>query len=136
MSGLKDVTLLGHSKGGNLVLNYMQRNGKYVKNAVTIDALWKHSGAMFFARGMKPILDDTGHPFYANTSANNVNIYNSADWVNSGAEGYYNGDVVNLRVDESENYHSTKGWLASYTFYREFNVALDHGARGWLVRGR
>ena len=118
VSGLEDATLIGHSKGGNLVLNYMQRNGKYVRNAVIIDAIWEDSVSLGLARAMPPVLDDTGHPCYENRSANIVNIYNSEDWVNSYAEGYYTGNVRNLRVDESENPHSTKGWLASYTLSR------------------
>lgn len=118
LSGLQNVTLIGHSKGGNLVLNYMQRNGKYVRNAVIIDAIWEDSVSMGFARAMPPILDDTGHPCYESASVIIVNIFNSEDWVNSFEEGYHTGNVRNLRVDESENPHSTKGWLASYTLSR------------------
>jgi pimeloyl-ACP methyl ester carboxylesterase len=118
LSELEDVTLIGHSKGGNLVLNYMQRNGKYVRNAVIIDAIWEDSVSMGFARAMPPVLDDTGHPCYENASANIVNIYNSEDWVNSFEEGYHTGNVRNLRVTEPENPHSTKGWLAPYALYR------------------
>ena len=118
LSELEDVTLIGHSKGGNLVLNYMQRNGKHIRNAVIIDAIWEDSVAMGFARAMPPILDDTGHACYESASANIVNIYNSEDWVNSYSEGYNTGNVRNLRVDESENPHSTKGWLAPYTLSR------------------
>jgi predicted alpha/beta hydrolase family esterase len=117
VSELEDVTLIGHSKGGNLVLNYMQRNGKYVRNAVIIDAIWEDSVSMGFARAMPPVLDDTGHPCYERVSTNIVNIYNSEDWVNSYAEGYHTGSVKNLRVDESENPHSTKGWLAPYALH-------------------
>jgi pimeloyl-ACP methyl ester carboxylesterase len=117
LSGLQDVTLIGHSKGGNLVLNYMQRNGKHVRNAVIIDAIWEDPVSMGIARAMPPVMDDTGHPCYENTSANIVNIYNSEDWVNGYEEGYHTGNVRNLRVDEAEDPHSTKGWLASYTLH-------------------
>jgi len=117
LSALQDVTLIGHSKGGNLVLNYMQRNGEYVRNAVIIDAIWEDSVAMRLARAMPPVLDDRGQPCHENRSANIANIYNSEDWVNSYEEGYHSGNVRNLRVDESQHPHSTKGWLASYTLH-------------------
>jgi pimeloyl-ACP methyl ester carboxylesterase len=138
--GLKDVTLIGHSKGGNLVINYMQRNGKYVKNAVIIDAVWKDS-ALGLARAMGPIMHETAeHPLFEDMPANIVNIFNIHDPVNSGEEGWYVGDVVNLMVDEAKltERHSTKGWLAWHTLYKEFNVEFDHGSkhRGHGTRGR
>jgi len=137
LKSLQDITLIGHSKGGNLVLNYMQRNGKHVKNAVIVDAVWKAPVIRNRARAMEPIMDETGHPFFEDTPANIINIYNVNDPVNTGEKGYYNGDVVNLKVDESGgDFHSTKGWLASYTLYMKLNVTFDHGARGWWVRGR
>ena len=135
LAGLHDVTLIGHSKGGNLVLNYMQRNGRFVKNAVMVDALWEGS-VMGLVGAMAPITDNRGHPFFQDTPASLVNLYNVRDWVNSRGRGYYTGDIVNLRVDQSERPHSTKGELASYVLYMQLNVAFDHGARGWWVRGR
>jgi hypothetical protein len=134
LTGLKDVTLIGHSKGGNLVINYMQRNGKYVKNAVIIDAIWKLPVVRGAVRAMGPIMHETAeHPLFEDTPANIVNIFNIHDPVNSGEEGWYVGDVVNLMVDEAKltERHSHKGWLATHTLYTEFNVTGDRGARGW-----
>jgi RHS repeat-associated protein len=128
MAGMQDITLVGHSKGGNLALNYLQHLSGRVKpkNAVIIDAprplAWVWGSGSKFAWGS-----------VVGSGVNTVNIFNSVDPVNGGLiMGYIRGatNYVALEVGAVDSWlvHSTKGYLADKVLNEDLKVQYDHGA--------
>jgi RHS repeat-associated protein len=132
MAGMKDITLIGHSKGGNLVLNYVQKmaEGGYTqpKNAVLVDALLQPA-VIPLVGGMSPEKGFLWHPTVAGSSAKVVNLYNPLDPVNDFWAGtvWAAENVVALSLDV----HSTKPNWADRVLNDELQVQFDHGASRW-----
>jgi hypothetical protein len=138
MKGMRDITLVGHSKGGNLVLNFVQDLNRFSwgggaerpKNAVLIDApTWQTSA--FLANG-KPTL-----PIVVENGVHVVNIYNAYDPINGFILGHTFGatnhlDVgvdINARHDRLWPFfaHSRKDRWANIVLHWELQVQYDHG---------
>jgi len=143
--GMKDVTLVGHSKGGNvieaLLQRYMAENAFSaltgiqisrfrVKNAVLIDSPTNYPCEFIY--GMSGI---TPHAIYAPwTGVNVVAIYNrldifaGVDYI-AGARNYYvttigtQGNIFQRLADV----HDVKPWMAGPVF-EALNVSMDEHA--------
>ena len=143
LEGLKDITLLGFSKGGNLVLNFLQHidefpwdeaNIQRPKNAVLIDAL-SNKGAIqqtgSFVHGMQPRRSffGLGEPTVSGCGVNVVNIYNPFDIVSAYLGGSIHGAAWNLRdFGLGAGFHSHKGLAAWDVLVVELRVQWDHGS--------
>ena len=131
MAGMQDITLIGHSKGGNLVLNHVRSldgRSSQVKNVVLIDALSSNDWLLPVARGSWAGRNVTG------TDVNAVNIYNPADIVNSFALGFVRGatnysQTVGQQVragdPEGKRIHSHKNHLAEQVLRVDLRVQFD-----------
>ena len=132
MAGMKDITLIGHSKGGNLVLNYVQKmaEGGYTqpKNAALVDALLQPELIPLFG-GMSPEKGFLGRPTVAGSGAKVVNLYNPLDPVNDSSAGTVWGaeNILALSLDV----HSTKPSWANSVLNDGLQVQFDHGASRW-----
>jgi len=139
MKGMRDITLVGHSKGGNLVLNFIQDlNGfswgggaERPKNAVLIDApTWQFN--LDLLANAKPTL-----PIVSVNGVNVVNIYNLYDPINGGVLGPVFGATNHLDVSVEVNgpldvipplfAHSRKNQWANTVLHGDLQVQYDHG---------
>jgi len=143
---LKDITLMGHSKGGNLVLSFLQRLNEFdwnksmgfeqPKNAILVDALTNPVFTIFtglFVHGENFCWDwDSwgGRPSVAGSPVNIINIYNAFDPVNTGYKGSVKGAWNKLVWEPWPlwDIHSTKGHLAEEVLIEMLQVQWDRGA--------
>ncbi len=134
MQGLKDITLIGHSKGGNLVLNYLKSvgAGDSVKNAVIIEApkwtfmLWPGQpysslGGLHAAIPM------------VSSGVRVVNISNPFDVAATGGWGEWGiwGAINHLDFElfgSGFAPHSIKAHWADYVLHTDLQVQYDQGA--------
>jgi hypothetical protein len=139
MKGMRDITLVGHSKGGNLVLNFVRDLGNYAwgggverpKNAVIIDAPKTTIDVVLLSRSKLT------WPSVAGSGVNTVNIYNPFDPVNAGPYGYVWGATNHLDLGVDVNRwrdylwplwaHSNKSRWANIVLHRDLQVQYDHG---------
>lgn len=135
MKGMKDITLVGHSKGGNLVYNYMAASTRKhaIKNAVTLEAPITNYMAFYGAAyvglrqgiGFNPSLFDT--KFVTLTS-----IYDPVTMTGNGPLGNTlvgatnNYDVKNARDPHAA--HRSTVW-ANHTLMVNLNITRDHNTR-------
>jgi hypothetical protein len=143
MKGMRDITLVGHSKGGNLVLNFVRDLGNYAwgggverpKNAVIIDAPKTAIDIVLLSRSKLT------WPSVAGSGVNTVNIYNAFDPVNAGPYGYVQGAINHMTIFPSVEdiagaplphpifwFHSHKSNWAERVLFADLQVACDHGA--------
>ncbi len=132
MRGMVDITVIGHSKGANLVLNYVQQHSsdKNLKNAVFIDApssLWNPLRAISGSRSTSREVPTEG--------PNVVNIYHAFDSVNNWAFGSVKNATNHLdttmTVSEARSggFHSRKGHWATHVLTVDLKVQGDVRAR-------
>jgi hypothetical protein len=140
MEGMEDITLVGHSKGGNLILNYLQNmtseqaERQSIKNAVTIDALTAGIVLGGITRS-KPMEGAS----VTGSGVRTISIYNYLDPANSYGWGYVGGaeniGVTRPGFGETLLFHSYKGDMAKYIM-NKLNVRYDHGGAGPLRIGK
>ncbi len=135
MQGMEDITLVGHSKGGNLVLNYLQdpEDASILKNAVIIDAPSNPADPTLIEY-LKCKVTYRGIPWATSMMVKVVNIYNTLDPANHYGGGAVAGAWENLGVTEGgwppTEVHSLKGKYADQVLNSILQVAADRGARG------
>jgi len=133
MAGMKDITLVGHSKGGNLVLNYVQQMAErgYVqpKNAVLVDALLQPALINYGPYGGMAPEREWGYATVTGKDATVLNLYNPLDPAND----FKAGIVVGAKNIEalSLDVHSVKPTFAGRVLNGELGVQYDHGASKW-----
>ena len=141
LQGLKDITLLGHSKGGNLVLNFLQHIDEFFwgngfqrpKNAVLIDALTnkgfiKQTGSLIHGMQPRRRFFGLGEPTVSGCGVNVINIYNAFDPVNGWVRGSVHGAWNHRVFEPGLGFHSHKGSMAETVLVKELQVQWDHGA--------
>jgi len=132
MGTMMDITLVGYSKGANLVLNYLQNLSGRVrpKNAVLIDApvvdfVW--------LSGSKLAL-----PSVVGSGVHTVNLFNPIDPINYGLLGFVCGaaNIPALNVGDKPVFiHGIKGQWAKSVLNNVLLVGFDRGAREELYTG-
>jgi hypothetical protein len=125
MDGMEDITLVGHSKGGNLVTSYVQSGkGPRPKNAVIIDSPISPN-IIGFGAGADALM-----PSVIGSGVRTVNIFNYWDPVNGGPTGFIFGaeNYLVFRMFEDTFVHGIKGYLANEVI-SSLNVMYDHGNR-------
>jgi RHS repeat-associated protein len=130
LAGMEDITIIGHSKGGNAVLTYLKdpRFNRNIKNAILLDIPTRKSPIVGWLSGSKLLLN----PDVPSNGPNVVNVYHQYDPVNNFGGGAIEG-AINHRDTTSywdpREWHNKKHNYAMVALTVNLNIVGDANAR-------
>ena len=131
MKGMKDITLLGYSKGANVVLHYANYNdvSEEILNIISLNApqtdfFWLAASNSKFIDRVKPSSE---------RSFTVTNIYNPYDSVNSYGNGYVENALNVSYIRQGSNItdfspHALNGKIAPFILYEAINIVGNANA--------